>query len=51
MNYHDTEHAGDREISPAATNLRSWNAAGLKVLHDHLFAMQSIAVSDQFFFN
>jgi len=36
-------------ISPASTSLRSWNAAGLKALHEVVLAMQCIALLNQFF--
>ena len=44
MNDPGAEHTLVAGISPAATSLRSWTAAGLEVLHVAISAMQSIAL-------
>ena len=38
-------------ISPAATSLRSWTAAGLKVLHEAFFGDAEHRIGKQIFFN
>lgn len=48
MNY-PAASIGGSGISSAATSLRSRNAAGLRVLHGTVSAMQSIALLNQFF--